>query len=439
MRTISISVVLVTLLFAVSAGAQAAQPQVTFSKDVVAILQERCQTCHHPGTFAPMSLVTYEEARPWAKSIRQKVLAREMPPWHIDKNVGVQRFSNDISLSDEEIAVIVKWVDSGALQGSPADMPPARKFEDKETWQIGQPDLIINLPKDFVVKANAPDQWPDILVDPGLTEDRYIRGVQIIPIKGFPVIHHIRTSIVEPADETRNSGQLDGTDGALEVGEQGVFLNEYAIGKRGDVFPEGSGRLIKAGTKVNFQMHLHAVGKETPLNVALALKFYPKGYVPNHVISSTTVSVAEIDLRPNTDNIRSDGYLTLAKAARLLSFQPHMHNRGKAECLEAIYPTGKTEMLSCARFYFNWHINYVYHDDAAPLLPAARVLPSISCHHKQAANKFNPDPDAQITWGQRTIDEIGTAWVSRYYIVDQDYKKEDGTRKARKKPQSSSL
>jgi hypothetical protein len=444
MRIVSVLVALtlmVTLAMAgqsASSSAQTAQPQVTFSKDVVPILQERCQTCHHPGTFAPMSLVTYEEARPWAKSIRQKVLAREMPPWHIDKNVGVQRFSNDISLSDEEIAVIVKWVDSGALQGNPADMPPARKFEDKETWQIGQPDLIINLPKDFVVKANAPDQWPDILVDPGLTEDRYIRGVQIIPIKGFPVIHHIRTSIVEPADETRNSGQLDGTDGALEVGEQGVFLNEYAIGKRGDVFPEGSGRLIKAGTKVNFQMHLHAVGKETPLNVALALKFYPKGYVPNHVISSTTVSVAEIDLRPNTDNIRSDGYLTLAKAARLLSFQPHMHNRGKAECLEAIYPTGKTEMLSCAKFYFNWHINYVYHDDAAPLLPAGTVLHSISWHDNTAANKFNPDPDAQITWGQRTIDEMGSAWISWYYMSDQDYKKEAETRKARQQPLSSS-
>jgi len=294
------------------------------------------------------------------------------------------------------------------------------------------------LPKDVIVAAKAPDQWPDILVDPGLTEDRYIQGVQIIPAKGFPVIHHIRTSIVEPTDETRHGGQLDGTDGALGVGEQGVFLNEYAIGKKGDVFPEGSGRLIKAGTKVNFEMHLHAIGKDTPINVALGLKFYPKGYVPQHVISSTTVSASEVDLRPNTDNIRSDGYLTLKKAARLLSFQPHMHNRGKAECLEAIYPSGRVEMLSCARFRFNWHINYVYNDVAAPLLPAGTVLHSIMWHDNTAANPFNPDPDAQITYGQRTIDEMGSAWISWYYMSEEDFKRETEARRANRSTLTSS-
>ena len=126
------------------------------------------------------------------------------------------------------------------------------------------------------MSAKAPDQWPDILVDPHLTEDRYIKGVQIVPTKGFPVIHHIRTSIVEPSDGSLNSGKLDSTDGSLEVGEQGVFLNEYAIGKKGDVFPEGSGRLIKAGTKINFQLHLHSIGQGNPTNVALGLKFYPR-------------------------------------------------------------------------------------------------------------------------------------------------------------------
>src|SRR5437867_11412146 len=142
---VPVSVAVVTILAAL-AGAPGAQAQVTFTKDVAPILQERCQVCHRPGTFAPMSLLAYEDARPWAKSIKEKILMREMPPWHIDKNVGVQRFSNDISLSDEEIAVIDKWVDNGAPKGNPADM---------ETWQIGQPDLIINLPKDVVVRADA--------------------------------------------------------------------------------------------------------------------------------------------------------------------------------------------------------------------------------------------------------------------------------------------
>jgi hypothetical protein len=421
----------ILIVVAINAMGQS-KDEITFTKDIAPILQENCQSCHHAGTFAPMSLVTYEETRPWARSIKQKVSAREMPPWFIDKNVGVQHFSNDVSLSDEKIAKIVKWVDSGAPQGNAADMPSPLKFSSIETWQIGEPDVIVSLPEDYVVSAKAPDQWPDLLVDPHLTQDRYLKGVQIVPTKGFPVIHHIRTSIVEPSDGSVNSGKLDSTDGSLSVGEQGVFLNEYAIGKKGDVFPEGSGRLIKAGTKINFQLHLHSIGAETPTNVALGLKFYPPGYVPNHVISSTTVSAPQVDIRPHQDNIRSDGYLTLVKAARLLSFQPHMHNRGKAECLEAIYPTGRTEMLSCAKFRFNWHLNYVYGDDAAPLLPAGTVLHSIMWHDNSAANPFNPDPDAQITYGQRTVDEMGSAWISWYYMSDEDYKKESEVRRAKR-------
>jgi hypothetical protein len=415
-----------------SAAAQSDAPAApTFAKDVAPIFQQNCQVCHRPGSMAPMSLLTYSEIRPWARAIKAKVAAREMPPWFIDKNVGVQRFSNDRSLNDREIATIMAWVDAGAPEGNPADMPPPKKFADSETWQIGTPDMIVALPRDVIVAAKAPDQWPDILVDPKLTEDRYIKGVQIIPTKGFPVIHHIRTSIVEPEDSSRGSGRLDDASTGLDVGEQGVFLNEYAIGKQGDLFPDGSGRLIKAGTKINFQLHLHSTGKEETLtNVALGLKFYPKGYVPDHVITSTTVSSPQVDLRPHTDDIRSDGYFTLKRAARLLSFQPHMHNRGKHECLEAIYPNGRVETLSCARFKFNWHLNYVYSDDAAPLLPAGTVLHAIMWHDNTAKNPFNPDPDAQITYGQRTIDEMSSAWLSWYYMSDEELKKEQELRRA---------
>jgi len=148
----------------------AAAQQVTFTKDVAPILQEKCQVCHRPGTFAPMSLLTYEEARPWAKAIREKVFAREMPPWHIDKNVGVRHFKNDRSLSDQQIGTIVKWVDGGAPGGNPADMPPPREFEDQDKWHI-TPDLVVELPKDIIVPAKWPDRWIDVEVDPGLTED----------------------------------------------------------------------------------------------------------------------------------------------------------------------------------------------------------------------------------------------------------------------------
>jgi len=415
----------------VMSTAALAQERATFTKDVAPILQERCQVCHRAGTSAPMSLLTYQEARPWAKSIKAKVLAREMPPWFIDKNVGIQHFSNDISLTDQEIATLVKWVDDGALQGNPADMPAPRQFPDGQVWQIGKPDLTVTLPKDVIVKATGPDWWPDILVDPGLTEDRYVQEIQIIPTKGYQVIHHIRTSIVKPdEDNTKLSGATDGNVD-LEVGEQGVFLSEYAIGKGPDAFSDGAGRLIKAGNKINFQFHIHPNGKETPTNVILGLKFYPKGYVPLHTITSQTTPAGIIDLRPNEANVRSDGYMPLIKPARLLSFQPHIHIRGKAECMEAIYPNGKREMLNCARFEFNWMVNYVYADDAAPLLPAGTILHTIVWHDNSTGNKSNPDPDAQITWGSRTVDEMGHAWLSWYYMSDEDFKKETEARKAK--------
>jgi hypothetical protein len=415
-------VILSATVAAIAFTVPQAQAQVTFTKDVAPILQARCQVCHRPDTFAPMSLLTYEDARPWAKSIKQKVLAREMPPWYIDKNVGVRHFKNDVSLSDEEIATIVKWVDGGAPKGNPADMPPPRKFEDTDTWHMGQPDLIVQLPKDQVVPAEGADRWIDVLVDSGLTEDRYIKGIEIRPLKGFRAVHHVTTSM-------KHEDDADDGDNV-----QGVFLNEYALGKGADVFPDGAGRLIKAGTKINFNLHLHSIGQETPANVALGLKLYPKGYSPK--FSETTEKIADpkdLDLPPNENNVRFDAYNTLTKPARLLSFQPHMHNRGKASCMEAIYPGGhKVETLSCvSRYQFAWHIVYLYDEDEQPLLPAGTILHVTSWYDNSPGNKFNPDPDNLITYGQRTIDEMGGAWISYYFLSDEEYKQQVAARKAR--------
>ena len=407
-------------LIAVSAPVSA-QAQVTFTKDVAVILQKHCQVCHQPDTFAPMSLLTYEQARPWARAIKQKILAREMPPWYIDKNVGIRNFSNDVSLSDQEIATIVQWVDSGAPQGNPADMPPPRKFEASDKWHI-RPDLIVQLQKDVIVPAQAADRWIDVLVDTGLTEDRYIKGVEIKPTKGFRAVHHASTSMKHEDDP----------DDADSV--QGVFLNEYALGKNADVFPDGAGRLIKAGTKINFNLHLHPIGTETPINVALALQLYPKDYKPHYLETTEKVGdPKDLDIPPNTDNVRFEGYNTLTKPARLLSFQPHLHNRGKASCMEAIYPGGhKVETLSCvSKYQFAWHIVYIYDEEAQPLLPAGTILHLISWYDNSNGNKFNPDPDNLITYGQRTIDEMGGAWVSYYYLSDEEYKQQVEARKAK--------
>jgi hypothetical protein len=397
----------------------------TFTKDVAPILQKRCQECHRPNTFAPMSLLTYEEARPWARSIRQKVLAREMPPWYVDKNIGVEHFRNDVSLTDQEIATIAAWVDGGAPKGDPADLPPPRTFQDQDKWHIGEPDLIVQLPEDRVVLAKAPDKWLDVVVDPGLTEDRYIQAVETKPVKGYKVVHHVVTTMRHDDDAADGDGP-----------SPGVFLNEYALGKNGDIFQPDSGRLIKAGSKINFNLHLHSVGEETPANVALALKFYPKGYVPKYIeITEAVGTTRELDIPPNADNVRADGYTQLTKPARITSFQPHLHNRGKAQCLEAIYPGGrKVETLSCVSNYqFAWHLVYLYAEDEQPLVPAGTLLHTISWYNNSASNRFNPDPEALVTYGQRTIDEMSHTWVNFQYLTEEEFQRQVAERAAKQK------
>ena len=237
------------------------------------------------------------------------------------------------------------------------------------------------------------------------------------------------------------TNQLDNTL-IVFASDNGYLWNEHHLGDKRVAYEESIRipllmrypKIIKAGTKINISFHVHSVGTQTPTNVALGLKLYPKGYVPKHVVVSAQVRYPEIDIRPNTANVRLDGYLILPKAARLLSYQPHMHDRGKSACIEAIYPTKtgvlNAQMLNCARFFFNWHLNYVYRDDTAPLLPAGTVLHTLQWYDNTAANKFNPDPDAQITYGQRTIDEMAGAWLSYYLMSDDEYKREVEQRRA---------
>ena len=257
-----------------------ARSSVTFSKDIAPILQRACQNCHRPGSIAPMSLLTYRDARPWARSIKQKVSQREMPPWFVEKNIGIRKFKNDVSLTDQEIATIVEWVDNGVPEGDPTDMPASRQFADFNTWHIGKPDLIVTTPKEYSVAPNAPDQWVDYYVDPGLTEDRYIK---------------------------------------------------------------------------------------------------------------------------------------------LVSFQPHMHSRGKRQCIEAIYPDGRHEILNCAKVNFGWAIAYLYADDAAPLLPAGSMLHVINWHDNSSANRVNPEPRNWVGNGNRTVDEMSFSWVDYVALSEDEY------------------
>ena len=247
----------------------AAQRQVTFATDIAPVLQRSCQNCHRPGSIAPMPLLTYEQVRPWARSIKQRVVTREMPPWYIDRHVGIRKFKNDRSLTDEEIAKIATWVDAGAPLGNPADMPPPRQFTDLDQWHIGEPDMVITMPREHVVKAHGPDESFDIDIDLPFKEDVYVQAVETKPAnpQSFRVIHHATTNLIEDEDDPI-----------------GLFFNEYALGKNGDVFPENTGRLVRAGSKLHFNLHLHSIGEEIPASVHIALKLYPKGVVPKYVL-----------------------------------------------------------------------------------------------------------------------------------------------------------
>ena len=428
MRRALTAVVFATLAIATSAqqpAAPAAAP-VTFTKDVAPILQKSCQNCHRPGAIAPMSLVTYQDARPWARSIKTKIVAREMPPWYIDRHIGITKFKDDPSLTDAEIATIVKWVDAGAPAGNPKDMPEPRQFTDNDKWHIGKPDMIVSLPKPYELRANGPDEFYDIDVDPGFTEDMYISAVETKPEPySFKVVHHATANMIE--DE--------------EADPVGFFFNEYALGKNGDIFPEDSGRLIKAGSKIHFNLHLHPSGERSLVNVSIGFKLYPKGQVPKHVAFTQHMGDnTDLDIPPG-QVVRTDGYFRLPRAAVLSAFQPHMHNRGKAMCMEAIYPDiradsarpgpARTETLNCVSNYqFGWHITYPYADDVAPVLPAGTIIHITAWHDNTAANKYNPNPRNWVGYGQRTIDEMSFAWVSLFYIDDKEY---DARTAARKK------
>jgi len=382
-----------------------------FTKDVAPILQAKCQSCHHQGTSAPMSLVTFDEVRPWVRSIRQRVANRDMPPWHLDKTVGIKHYKNDRSLNDDEIATITRWADGGAPQGNPADMPAPRQFAPDTEWFIGEPDLKVTTPNDFTMYANGPDWWIDQFADVEITEDRWIKAMEIKP-SNPKIVHHVVIYVIEP----------DAPEGTPETGVQ---LHEYAVGKYGDIYGDNTGRLLKKGTRLRYDMHYFAIGSEQHNKTTMAFKFYPKGVTPKYQVRSVAmrnIPNDELEVPPNTV-VRTDGYYRLQRPARIDAFQPHMHMRGRGMTLEAIDPaTNRTQILSSVdHFDFNWHINYVYADEVAPLLPAGTVLHMIGVHDNTAANRRNPDPNMWVGFGERSVDDMLQVWVNIVYLDDAEF------------------
>jgi len=398
----------------------------TFTKDIAPILQAKCQECHRTGSMAPMSLVTYEETRPWAKAIRQRVIARQMPPWHIDPTVGVQKFKNDMSLSDDQIKTIARWVDAGAPAGDPKDMPAARQWGAENDWkaakELGQPDLVIKS-EPYTMAAHHQDVWWRPQSDIGIKEARWVRAVEMRPgtLAGRRITHHAVAYLVQDDPDSILSGSDPDLRGRAS-------LMEWAIGKGYDLYRPNTGKLLLPGSKISWDVHIHAVGEEIRDNVELGVWFYPKGQEPKYRTYLTGFQALKgrdrnriVDIAPNSIS-ESQNFTVLKQPAILENFQPHMHLRGKAMAVDAILPDGTMQAISyVGKFNFNWMTNYIYADDAAPVLPKGTIIRVTAWHDNTRANPNNPDPDQWVGFGDRTVDEMAHAWMNVTYISDEDY------------------
>ncbi len=278
-RITVVGAVLVGLVSTASAGGpELTESPVTFTKHVAPILQARCEECHRSGAMAPMSLVTYEETRPWAQSIKERVLTRSMPPWHLDKTVGIQKFQNDMSLSDEQISTVVRWVDSGAPMGDKKDLPAPKKWPVYDGWlltnQFGPPDMVIKS-EPYTMPAGGHDVWWRPLTKIPLTEPRRVRAVEIRPgsPQGRPMMHHVLARLQQ--EEPNKPVVPDGNRGGPGM------LMEWAIGKNYDIYRPNTGKLLLPGAHIWWELHLHAIGKEVRDHAELAIYLYPKGRSPS--------------------------------------------------------------------------------------------------------------------------------------------------------------
>jgi len=432
------SIALLTFSGEMYAGGVNSNKPLTFSKDIAPIFQAKCEECHHPGTPAPLSLITYQDTRPWLAVIRDRVQKRQMPPWHLDKTVGIQEFANDRSLSDEQIDEIVRWIDSGAPQGDPKDLPPAKTWPSHSEWQLakqfGEPDLVIKS-DDYTVAAEGQDVWWRPFSQIPLTEPRWVRAVEMRPgtIAGAKVTHHALAQLeqVEPGTNPTPTPTLDNPGGFVTPG----LLMEWAIGKNFDIYRPNTGKLLLPGSRIRWEVHYHSVGETIRDHVELAVYLYPKDVTPKYrtrlFAFQSSCGPACLDIPPNSI-AQTQGFTVLKQPARIENFQPHMHLRGKAMLMEAILPDGTTRVLSYVdHFNFNWMNNYIYAEDAAPVLPKGTVLRFTAWYDNTANNPSNPDPTQWVGWGDRTIDEMGHAWVNVTYISDEDYQAWAAAQKAR--------
>jgi hypothetical protein len=380
----------------VAAPALAGAP--TFSKDVAPILYKNCVECHRAGAMAPMPLVTYEDARPWARAIKQKVASRQMPPWGADPTVGT--YANDVSLKQADIDTIVAWVDNGAPEGSRADLPAAPHFADG--WSIGKPDYVFRMQKPFTVPADGTVPYVYITVPTNLKEDIWIKAVELKPTDRR-VVHHIISTLVEGSGAAPDPEPKLTRDPAKK--EIGGGLGGLVPGRLYGEFEEGVARKIPAGADIVLQMHYTTIGQvvtdQTEIGVVVTreppknLRVQGGGAIPN----------MQFAIPPGDPNYEVTGQQKFDRDTYLNSLYPHMHVRGKDATYSIVYPDGREEVvLRVPKYDFNWQLSYKLAEPK--FMPKGSTLKVVMHYDNSAANRYNPDPTATVRWGEQTWEEM---------------------------------
>jgi hypothetical protein len=374
---------ILALLAVVLAPISAVSAEITFTRDVAPILHARCVSCHRPGEVAPMPLRTYQEVRPFARAIRDRVVARRMPPWLADRTVGT--FANDPSLTEQEITTIARWVEAGAPQGDPADMPPAPNFI--EGWQLGEPDLIVDLPE-VQVPATGADLFPIPTVDVGLKEDRWVRAVEIRP-GNREVSHH--------------AVLFAGGSGILQASNPANVLGVWAVGTPPNVYPDGTGRWLKKGLQITANLHYHPNGAATTDRTRIGF-YFGAGDLKKEVTTGVAGNVT-FEIPPHAAGHELRGVYVADQDISIISFFPHMHLRGKDMRMTATFPDGRKEdLLNVPAYDFNWQL--FYYPAAKVSLPRGTRVDVIAHFDNSAANRANPDPGRAVRFGETTADEM---------------------------------